>query len=258
MITGATKANQSSEKLLAVLELLATQGSMRLKDIASELKIPPSTTLRFINSLVKLGYAQQDQYNLRYELTYKLISLSNMFVSNHSFHQSAHASLVRLSQICKESCSLGIEDQSQIVYIDVINTSEGILNTTQRIGKIAPLYCTGIGKILLQQYTPEDLDRYINKNGMPSLTVHTLTKKQQLLDELKEAADTGFAYDRGECEIGVHCIATGICDYAGKYIAGISVSLPVARMTDEHIRLIKQELRTTAKEISSLYGYLGP
>lgn len=58
----ATRTTQSTEKALAIMELLARQSvSMRLRDISKELGLNASTTTRFLSALQCCGYVAQER-----------------------------------------------------------------------------------------------------------------------------------------------------------------------------------------------------
>ena len=56
-----TEANQSSEKLLTLIELLSTWSEpVKLQSLASQASMNVSTTLRFLMALENKGYVVQD------------------------------------------------------------------------------------------------------------------------------------------------------------------------------------------------------
>ena len=61
----------------------------------------------------------------------------------------------------------------------------------------------------------------------------------------------GYARDNEELELGVRCMAAGICDDSGKLVAGLSISAPADRLQDEWV----DDLVSTASQISSALGY---
>lgn len=250
------QSNQSSEKVLSIIELLADRGEpMRLMDIAMALGYNASTVLRYLASLTQAGYVEQEPDTQRYYLTFKICAIANQVSSSVSVREIAHPLMKELSAVFNESVCLAVEQQMMVVYIDVAEGPDQMLRTMQRIGNIAPMHCTGIGKLFLTQYTDEELDHFIAIKGMPPFTDRTITGKMQLLDELKKVGQCGYAMDDEECEIGARCLAYPIRDYAGKLIAGISVTGPSSRLTDAYVKGRMAYLEKTADEISKRLGY---
>ncbi len=250
------KKNQSVEKVLQIIETMAqSREPLRLQDIALRVEMPASTTLRFLNTLMKCGYAHQDAVTLRYSLTLKFMYIGSLVSSQISIRDIAHPHLVELSKNCNESVCLAIEQDMEIVYIDVIDGPDGMLKITQRIGKLAPIHSTGIGKLMLLNYDLKQLDQMIAIKGLKALTPNTITSKEELLKELEKVNLQGYALDDEECELGARCLSVGIKDYTGKYVAGISVSGPTTRMTMEYIEEIKSIVIDTADKISKHLAY---
>ncbi len=77
-----------------------------------------------------------------------------------------------------ETTCLAINHNHQVVYIDVIEAPGQIVKAMQRIGNIAPLHCTGIGKLLLTNYSESQLDEMIHKMGLARFTEKTMTTKE--------------------------------------------------------------------------------
>lgn len=252
----SVKNNQSVEKVLQIIEAMAqSKESLRLQDIAQRVDMPASTALRFLNTLMQCGYARQDAENLRYSLTLKFMHIGSLVSSQISIRDVARPYLANLAQKCNESVCLAIEQDMEIVYIDVIDGPDGMLKITQRIGKLAPIHSTGIGKLMLLNYDLKQLDHIIEKKGLKALTPNTITSKDELLQELDKIKQRGYALDDEECELGARCLSAGIKDYTGKYVAGISVSGPTTRMTMEYIEQIKDIVIETADKVSRELSY---
>jgi IclR family KDG regulon transcriptional repressor len=236
MVEKKAVLNQSVERMLRIVEDMAAHGRCRLQDIAERVNLPPSTVLRMINTLRQYGYAAQESQAGLYFLTLKFVQLGEAIISKTSLHGVTRAELQRLVKVCDESCSVGIEQGGEVVYVDVLDRPDGILKTTQRIGKIAPLHTTGIGKMLLLNYSEEQIrERYL-RTKLTRLTPNSIGTVDDLLAELRKVRELGYALDNEECELGVRCVAMAIRDGAGKVVAGISISGPVHRMTDKHIQ----------------------
>lgn len=254
--SAAPQLNQSAEKTMRILELLSTASQpMRLLDIAQTLDLNVSTASRFLSTLSALGYVEQEQDFSRYYLTFKLCSIANKIKSNLTVNTYASPYLHRLAQELGESVCLAIEERNQVVYIDVANGPDQLVQGMQRIGSIAPMHCTGIGKLLLLNYSYADLLRLYDEKGFTRFTVNTITTVEDLVTTLEKVRQNGYAFDNEECEIGARCIALPIYDYTNRIIAGFSVTGPVSRITDAFIHTNLPLLQTIAKEISHSLGY---
>ena len=249
--------NQSTEKALSILELLADASEpVRLRDLSQALSINPSTALRFLTSLQNCGYVSQEPESQRYFLTYKICRLAHQVSRHNQIQAITHPYLIMLSEKFGEAVCVSVERDMMMVYVDVASGPQQTLMSLQRIGNVSPMHCTGNGKLLLLNYSSEKLDAFIRQRGLPQNTVHTITTRQALDDELAQIRRQGFALDNEECEIGVRCMACPIYDYTGAIVAGISVTGPVSRMTDDKLTDMRAPLEEVASEISAALGFL--
>ncbi len=255
---GGTPVNQSVEKVLAILEYMAGRSPERLLDLARELHMNTSTLNRFLLTLKQHGYVAQEEGTDRYYMTYKICTLGNRINRDKDMRMISKPYLYKIAETFGESCCLAVEENHKVVYIDIVQTPGNLLRSMQRIGSIAPMYCTGIGKLLLLNYTEEDLDRYIKSEGLKPFTQYTITTKERLMEELEQVRISGVAYDNEECEIGARCLAAPVYDAEGRVLAGISVTGPSTRLTDEFIQMHIAFFKETLFKISERMGYRGP
>lgn len=227
-----TGGNQSVEKTLYIIEALARSSRpMRLSELSKAVDMPSSTVLRMVSTLVDMGYAFQEENDLkRYGLTMRFLYMGQMAAEHISFRDVAHDYLMRLSDELGESGCLSIEDNHRVRYLDVTEGRGNLITIRQRVGGSGSMHCTGSGKLFLTQYTDKQLDDYVANVGLQPLTVHTVTNKKELVYELESCKAKGYAVDDEECEIGMRCVAAPIYDINGKIIAVISISGPVSRM----------------------------
>ena len=72
------------------------------------------------------------------------------------------------------------------------------------------LHCTAVGKVLLANAPPAQVDGLLGEGPLERLTKRTITSVAQLRRELATVRMQGYALDREECEEGGHCIAVPV------------------------------------------------
>ena len=251
-----TQGNQSSVKLLKVFEhLILKREPQRLLDIAKELNMNSSTALRFLTTLVNEGYVDQNEETLKYFPTYKICALANKVDNYVDIRTIARPYMEQLAKIFGESVCMAVEENMKSVYIEVIRESNQALMMVQSVGNAVPMHCTGNGKVMLLNYSEEELDKLIRVEGLARYTEHTLTSKWQLMRELEKIRERGYAYDEEERELGARCIAFPIYNYTGRVVAGLSVTGPKNRLMDELVAPKIEDFRRISMEISRILGY---
>lgn len=251
-----SKKNNSVKRVFKIIEAMADSSRwMRLRDISLKSNLPQSTVLRLLNTLFYCDYVIQDQGTTKYSLSLKFCQLANQINAKFNIRDILKPFLVELSEKFKESSCLAIEDNMEVTYIDTVEGPDRILQTMQRIGKKAPMHCTGVGKILLLNYTEEDLKKFIKFKKLEKLTTNTITNLDKLIIELKKVKSQNYAVDNEECELGARCIAVPVIDYSKKIVAAISVSGPSNRLTLEKINYLKSDMLGISVNASQAMGF---
>lgn len=249
-------ANLSAEKLLTILEFMARQEEpVRLIDISSSLGFNQSTALRFIHTLMRTGYVDRDPDTGRYEMTFKICSLARYQMGKLTDWSNVRPHLVEISKLFGETCCLAEERNRHVVYVEVVESPDSMIRSMQRIGNVAPMHCTGNGKLFLTNYSIQEIDRLIDEVGLPGFTQYTITTRDGLLQELDKVRREGRAYDNEECEIGARCVAFPVLNAQNKVVAGISVTGPAQRMQDDMINGKLGAMRAIVQKVSENLGY---
>ncbi|MDR2535239.1 MAG: IclR family transcriptional regulator [Treponema sp.] len=255
-ISEGIKKNQSLRKALQILEgMTKIHTPARLQDIAQNLGIPQSTLLRFLNTYIDFGYIGQDPNTSCYYLTLKLTELGARTKENFPFQSSLSKYVKQVAKHFNESSSLCVEHDMQMVYIATEEGPDRMLKTLQRIGRIAPMHATGVGKLHLMNYSDQRLLELEKKIGFPRYTEHTISDLNTLKQEIAAIREQGYAIDHEECETGVTCIAVGIRDYTKQVVAGISLSAPIIRLNSSKIEEIIAYLKEVGNKASKELGW---
>lgn len=244
------KVNHSLQKAFAIIEMMAEAGTeLALNDIAKQTGLPKATALRLIYTLQTMGYIQQNSRTSAYSLSLKFQLLTNYTDIHREMVELIRPFMQTVSNQLAEATCLSLCDNQELVYIESIDSVDNLLNVTQKIGKRAPLYCTGAGKLYLSAMTDEELTHYLDTTTLEPLTEYTLTTKEALCRKINEIQQNGYSLDEEECEIGVKCVAVPICDKQGKIICTLSVSMPAIRATEEKLQQTIKALMTVTETI---------
>jgi len=236
---------QSIERAFELLELLAdARSSLGLSELSSASGLPLPTIHRLIRTLVNQGYVRQER-SRRYTLGPSLIHLGE--VSGRLLGTWLRPHLVRLVTLTNETANLAMLDGDDVVYIAQASSLQHQMQMFSEPGRRALAHCTAVGKALLAQLDPADAKAILMRSGMPRITSATITDPDLLLAHLEVIRRQGYAVDEGEQEIGVRGFAVALRDIPS--LQAISVTGPVARMTDDAASRIVPSLFEVAGEI---------
>lgn len=242
-------------RTLSIFEALAATRQINLERLARQTGLPKPTLHRFMQTLCDLGYVYRDD-NDEYSLTLKMFSLASRALEWMDLPARARPIAEKLAGELGETVHLGILEEDHAIYVMKVE-SKYTLRMYSRVGKAIPLYCTAIGKVLLSDLPPEELDRYLESASLIPYTAHTITAGEKLRKELAQIQAKGYSRDREEHEEGIICVAAPIRDYSQRVIAALSVSWPAFRFKKEELDAHQRAIRAAAGSISRLLGYLG-
>ncbi len=240
-------------RTIAILETLSRNHQINLENLAKETKLPKATLLRFLSTLVALGYVYRDPTDL-YSLTLKLFSLGSHGLEHIDFISMANPVAQRLCTELGETVHMGVLEGKSAVYV-LKKESSFTIRMYSRVGKTIPLYCTAIGKVLLSDMSERELQLYLSKVPLKPFTPNTIKDEQALRAELELIRAQGWASDDEEHEMGTLCIGSPIRDYTGRVIAAMSVSWPLFRFDPENKKRIVSSILSECTNLSKLLGW---
>ncbi|NJL92885.1 MAG: IclR family transcriptional regulator [Anaerolineae bacterium] len=244
------------DRALRVLTLLADGEPRTLMELSDALELSNSTTFRLLSTLASYNFVQRDEASGRYHLGLATLELARSFQLSNPLQQIALPLLRQLRDDTAETVHLAVLDQMEVVYLEKLHGLHAVGLMSSQVGARLLAYCTGLGKVMLAFSDPQAVREYASQVAYVRFTPTTLTSVETLLGELHAIRAQGYAFDRGERESEVHCIAAPILGPNGRLEGALSVSGPASRMhpveeQGEHI----QKLLATARGISNLLGH---
>jgi len=245
-------------KIFAVLEYLIQEGGQQqavsFQVLSSALPFARTTVHRVLYSLEKLGYVEKAEAKAHYRLGPKFFDLTQSAVQFRRLQPVAHAVMLELLLRHSETVNLGVLDDGQVAYLDVVQ-SPSALRIAANPGDRNPAHSTSLGKVILA-YSPEaEVEKVLKRYPLIRMTSKTITQKAHLLEHLAAVREQGVAFDLGENLDGVLCVAAPIFDQHGRAVAGVSVSGPTSRM-ESKLMAIRDDVRNAGVKISRMLGPL--
>lgn len=246
--------SQSAVRAMRLLEYLAERGPTKLSDISEGLGLNKSTAHRFLASLVRAGYAEQEPKTKAYRLTLKIVGLSAQILDRMEMRDQVRPHLEELAASTSETSHLAVLDDLEIVYVDKVDGGQAV-NMASRIGGRGACHSTALGKVLLAARPRPQWERYVEEKGLAPRTERTITVAERFYDELLQVAKRGYAFDDVENEDGIRCVAAPIRDHTGTVVAAMSVSGWTVSMTRGRLRGIAPVVAARAERASVALGH---
>ncbi|MCS2608004.1 IclR family transcriptional regulator [Halomonas dongshanensis] len=255
---GAAKAagghSQSLVRGLTLLEYLALSPTgLSLSELAERAALAPSTTHRLLQALQSQGFVTQESEQGLWRIDVKTFRIGNSFLEARDFIATSRPFLRRLTAETGETANLGIRDGATAVFL-AQHESQQMMRMITRLGSRAPLHASGVGKALLAWMPEDERTRLLEGRTLEQVTVNTLADPRALLSDLAHIRAQGFACDREEHAIGLHCVAACVHSEHGMPLAAISVSGPAARIPEARLLELGARVRELADEITQQLG----
>ncbi|SHI55095.1 transcriptional regulator, IclR family [Dethiosulfatibacter aminovorans DSM 17477] len=244
---------QSVVRALKILELFVKNKELSITEISEKMDLSKSTVYGLVNTLTIKGFLEQYDVTKKYKLGIKNFELGNCVQKRMDLRLEVNPHFESLSKLFGETMHLAKQYEGEVVYLEKVTGSDFSIVSSQ-IGNRAPMYCTGVGKVMLAYLSEEYLEKYIFSKPMKKYTENTIITKEKLLEELENIRQKGYALDDEEIEIGLRCVAVPIFSQGKEILAGISISVPTGRMNIERIEEMKNELIKCSEQISRHMG----
>ena len=249
---------QSADRIFHVFETIAEAGPIGLMELSDHLNLHKSTIHRLLTSLTYMGYVEQDEETNKYRLTFKIVELSGKFLARVDIWSMAHPYMEKLANQCRETVHLVQRSGANVIYIDKVIpliTRDTSIQMGSQVGLARPMYCSAVGKSILAGMPVDEVKDIWDNSLIEKKTENTILSLEELLKELEQVRENGYALDNEENEIGVRCIGAGIFNHDGQVKYAFSVSAPAYRMPDEKIEEIREYILDVKKELSIKLGY---
>jgi IclR family acetate operon transcriptional repressor len=236
--SGASEASvRTLLRGLAILEALASSHGLNLSEVARKTRLPVSTTHRLLETLRRRGFVQPLE-DSRYRVGLRAFEVGMGFLRGQHLTEAARPAMVELVDRVRETANLAVRDGGEAVYVLQVE-SDRMLRLFAQPGARHPLYCTGVGKVLLAWEPEEQVRALLGPGPLPRYTLRA----------------RGYAVDREEREVGVRCVAAPVRDLHGRVVAALSVSAPASRLPHRRIPQVAATVVAAAREVSRRLGF---
>ena len=250
------KINNAIVRSVDILTFLAeNEKPATLSEISRELRIPKSSTLDLLNTLVQKKFVDIANVDFKtYQLGIGMFLLGAHALNRNSLQTLSNAFLDTLCKKTGKTVYLAIPKGKRVVYV---TKKVGIspLQTASSIGSTNPMHLTALGKSILAGKSAEEILSLYGKGPYESRTLASINTYEKLIENLEEVKRLGYAFEVGESMELISCFAAPICDHNNEIVGAISLVSLIHELgfkeKEDYPILVKQ----AALEISKKLGY---
>jgi IclR family transcriptional regulator, pca regulon regulatory protein len=239
------------ERAFRILEVFSQETpSLTLTEIASKSGISKATVFRFIYTLEKLAYLERDLDGKHYRPGIRILQLGFSALKSLELSEFAAPHLKKLFEKCRENTNLAVLDGKSIIYV-LRYISKQTVNLNIHPGSRLPAHCTAMGKAMLLDLSREEIEGLLGQGPYERMTPKTITNLSDLIADVANARQNGYAITDEELVIGRRSVAAPIVNAEGASMAAVSISVPAHLYSLEDLEnKFAPEVVRTASQIS--------
>ena len=245
---------QSLGRAFGILEEVARhRDGIGLADLSRLVGLHNSTTFHLAKTMAALGYVRQEKDTKRYRIGRPLFALAASALDEIEMINVATPILEELARQTGECSHFAVRMGDAIVVI-ARTSGPGAFQLADRVGVVRPAHCTALGKAILAALPPDQLAGLLKRTGLKPSTEKSITEIPVLLREIEEIKRTAIAFDDGEFNLEVRCIAVPVKNFTGKVIGALGVSGPVWRLSNQAVKSRAKIVQEAAARLSGEFG----
>jgi DNA-binding IclR family transcriptional regulator len=225
--------SETLEKGLRILDLFSgDESGFTLSEITHRIGVNKTSVYRFLNTLCMMGYLKKDQKSRIYKLGLRTIPLAHSFLQKAEIVQAVKPLVDEIHKQYDLHIDVGI-CHGDAIYLAYRRESKDTL-AFFHFTTGPEMYCLATGKAALAHMEEHELINILNRIKLKPKTIHTITDKETLLDELRQARQRGYVLNKEEFLPGLIAIGAPLFNlYENKVIGGISFDSSTAQYTIE-------------------------
>jgi IclR family transcriptional regulator, KDG regulon repressor len=246
---------QSLARAFGIMEEVArSRDGISLAELSKRVGLHNSTTFHLVKTMVSLGYIRQIKDSKRYRIGRPLFALAASALDEIEMVSLATPVLEDLSRETGESGHFAVRMGDSVVVI-ARTAAPGAFQLTERVGVVRPAHCTALGKVILAALRPDQLDRFLARIELAAVAPKSITEPDALRKDLNEVRSSGIAFDDGEFNPEVRCIAVPVKDFSGQVIGAIGISGPIWRLSIQALQSRAITVQAAAQRLSAEFGH---
>lgn len=248
---------QSLERAFKLLEAIAaTRDGVGLAELAKDCSLHSSTAFHLVKTLVGLGYVKQSSQTRKYHLGPMVYGLAANSLDEIELVGIASPILDALARGTGESTHLGIRTGADVIVAARFDAPSNVQMSIRTRG-LRPAHATAVGKILMAERSESEIERFLATHVFEALTPNTITDADRFRKELADVRRTGMAFDDGEFNQEMRCVAVPVREFSGEIIAAVGLSGPIWRLNFQALNDKASVVKEAAAELSRQLGYNG-
>lgn len=240
---------KSAERTVQIMGTLAESSrGLTLAELQELTGYPRSSLYALLRTLTALKWIETTDGEQAYGIGPRALLAGTAYLDRDPALPFATQQIERLRDDTGYTAHYARLDPPNVIYLATREATDS-KRLTSRVGRQLPAYATALGKALLAERTPAEVDQILPEETLTSLTENTVGSRSALHGELQESLARGWALEREQNTPGLCCVAIPVT-YRIPATDAISCSVPVDQATDGELGRIAEAIRRHADELA--------
>jgi DNA-binding IclR family transcriptional regulator len=221
----SSRTLKTTDTTLSIIEYIVENGGARVTELAEAFDLSKATIHSHLATLRSRGYLVKD--NNTYRIGLKFLHIGGAAKNEEPRYELIRETIVNLSTRSYEEADFNVEEHGRIIslYNEIGDTPEFEF-------RYYYMHTTAVGKAMLAEYDDERVKNILDRWGLPSVTEHTITDRDELLTQFEQIREHGYAWSNQEFSVGLKVVGVVIHEPDGSIFGGVSLGAPFYRIQE--------------------------
>ena len=233
---------------LAILRLLmTTDAPISAARIATQLRLPRSTTYQLLKVMVDAGFVMHLKSHRTYGLGAAAYSLAQAYSTQQPLVRASTRHAQALAKLAGGSAHVSrLSSGMEVLYV-LEERSMAAVSLITDVGVRLAAERTASGRVMLAALPDAELKARVDAAGLGRQwqKIHTMVQQVRL---------RGWAEETEEVSVGQSSIAAAVLDHTGRPAAALAVTFTPGVGVDKHAELVTETCRRAQQVHTTLFG----
>lgn len=233
---------------LAILRLLmTTDAPISAARIATQLRLPRSTTYQLLKVMVDAGFVMHLKSHRTYGLGAAAYSLAQAYSTQQPLVRASTRHAQALAKLAGGSAHVSrLSSGMEVLYV-LEERSMAAVSLITDVGVRLAAERTASGRVMLAALPDTELKARVDAAGLGRQwqKIHTMVQQVRL---------RGWAEETEEVSVGQSSIAAAVLDHTGRPAAALAVTFTPEVGVDKHAELVAETCRRAQQVHTTLFG----
>lgn len=233
---------------LAILRLLmTTDAPISAARIATQLRLPRSTTYQLLKVMVDAGFVMHLKSHRTYGLGAAAYSLAQAYSTQQPLVRASTRHAQALAKLAGGSAHVSrLSSGMEVLYV-LEERSAAAVSLITDVGVRLAAERTASGRAMLAALPDAELKARVDAAGLGRQwqKIHTMVQQVRL---------RGWAEETEEVSVGQSSIAAAVLDHTGRPAAALAVTFTPGVGVDKHAELVTETCRRAQQVHTTLFG----